>query len=76
MNILDENILVSQRQLLRRWRIVSRQIGDDIGRAGMKDEEIPPLLMQLQRSPLSRQPVIRIRDLPRIFMTAGKVRAE
>ncbi len=49
MNVLDENILVSQRQLLRRWRIPSAQIGDDIGRAGMLDDEIPPLLMQLQR---------------------------
>jgi hypothetical protein len=49
MNILDENILVSQRQLLRRWRITSRQIGDDAGRAGMKDEEVLALLTQLPR---------------------------
>jgi len=44
MNILDENILNDQRQLLKMWRITSRQIGDDTGRKGMRDEEIIPLL--------------------------------
>jgi len=44
MNILDENILNDQRQLLKMWRITSRQIGDDTGRKGMQDEEIIPLL--------------------------------
>ena len=49
MNILDENIPESQRQLLRSWGIRVRQIGQDVGRPGMKDEEIIPLLHQLQR---------------------------
>ena len=40
MNILDENIPESQRQLLRSWRIRVRQIGHEIGSPGMKDEEI------------------------------------
>jgi hypothetical protein len=44
MNILDENILNDQRHLLKMWRITSQQIGDDIGRKGMQDEEIIPLL--------------------------------
>ncbi|MBV7335961.1 hypothetical protein KFU94_48535 [Chloroflexi bacterium TSY] len=46
MNILDENILKDQRQLLRSWRIRVHQIGQDIGRQGMKDREIIPLLHQ------------------------------
>ena len=45
MNVLDENILKNQRQLLRGWRIRVRQIGDDIGRKGLQDEEIIRLLL-------------------------------
>ena len=44
MNILDENIIASQRQRLRSWRIPVRQIGVDIGRKGFQDEEIVPFL--------------------------------
>ena len=40
MNILDENIPESQRTLLRSRRIAVRQIGHDLGRKGMKDDEI------------------------------------
>jgi len=47
MNILDENILSEQRQLLQSWRITVHQIGDSIGRKGMQDEEIIPLLHHL-----------------------------
>ena len=49
MNILDEQVMESQRQLLRSWRIPIRQIGHDIGRKGMKDQEIIPFLLQLPR---------------------------
>ena len=49
MNILDENILKNQRQLLKSWRIRVRQVGHDIGRKGLQDEEIIPLLLQLRR---------------------------
>jgi len=50
MNVLDENIPADQRELLQRWRVRTRQIGHDVGRQGMKDEdEIIPLLMQLSR---------------------------
>lgn len=49
MIILDENFPESQRQLLRSWRISVRQIGLEVGRKGMKDEEIIPLLLQLRR---------------------------
>lgn len=49
MNILDENIPDSQRVLLRTRRIALRQIGLDLGRKGMKDDEIVPLLHQLDR---------------------------
>ena len=44
MNILDENIPSNQRQLLERWRIRVRQIGFDMGRRGLKDDEIIPFL--------------------------------
>lgn len=44
MNLLDENIVVEQRQLLRSWRLRVRQIGRELGRAGMTDREIIPLL--------------------------------
>jgi len=49
VNILDENIPSNQRQLLESWRIRSRQIGFDIGRRGMKDDEIIPFLLQQRR---------------------------
>ena len=50
MNILDENVPESQRQLLRGWRIPIRQIGFDVGRQGLKDEEIISLLLQVRRA--------------------------
>jgi hypothetical protein len=40
MNLLDENIPVIQRHLLRSWRIPVRHIGYDAGLKGMTDEEI------------------------------------
>jgi hypothetical protein len=49
MDILDEQILENQRRLLRSWRIPIRQIGYDIGRKGVKDEEIITLLLQLRK---------------------------
>lgn len=49
MNILDENISEGQRQLLRSWRIAVRRVGHEVGRQGMGDEEIIPLLHQLRR---------------------------
>ncbi len=49
MNVLDENILESQRQLLRSWRIPVRQIGVELGRKGMADEEILPFLLTLSK---------------------------
>jgi hypothetical protein len=47
LNVLDENILASQRQLLRSWRIPIRQIGVELGRKGMSDEYLIPLLLKL-----------------------------
>ena len=49
MILLDENILEGQRLLLEATRIGPRQIGVDVGRKGLKDEEIIPLLLR-QRS--------------------------
>jgi hypothetical protein len=49
MNLLDENVPESQRTLLRSKRIAVRQFGQDLGRKGMKDGEIIPLLLQFNR---------------------------
>jgi hypothetical protein len=49
MNILDEDIRADQRELLRRHRIATRQIGHDIAQKGMKDQAIFPFLHQLRR---------------------------
>jgi len=49
MNILDENISRIQRQLLADWRIPVRHLGYEIGRKGMKDDEIIPFLLTLRR---------------------------
>jgi hypothetical protein len=49
VNILDENIVESQRQLLRSWRVPARQIGRELGRPGMQDEEVIPLLRRTRR---------------------------
>jgi hypothetical protein len=47
MILLDENILESQVQLLRGWRIRVRQIGKDVAEKGVKDDAIIPLLHEL-----------------------------
>lgn len=49
MNILDENIIESQAQLLKRWRMSARQIGKEVSRKGIQDDEIIPLLLTLRR---------------------------
>ena len=49
MNILDENVLESQRQLLQKWRVPFRQIGYEVGRKGMTDDEIIPFLLSLRQ---------------------------
>lgn len=48
MNILDENIPKPQRELLEGRRISVRQVGVNIGRKGLLDEEIIPLLQRLR----------------------------
>ena len=57
MIILDENILDGQRLLLEGWKIAARQVGLDVGRKGLKDEEIVVLLRRL------RQPTFFTRDV-------------
>ena len=41
MNLLDENVREDQRSLLNAWRLPVQQIGCDVGRKGMTDEEMP-----------------------------------
>lgn len=57
MIVLDENFPDSQRQLLRGWRFSVRQVGYEVGRKGMKDDEIVPFLLHL------RLPTFFTRDL-------------
>jgi hypothetical protein len=38
VNILDENIIDSQRQLFRSWRLSVRQIGYEVGRRHQEEE--------------------------------------
>lgn len=57
MNVLDENIPEGQRRLLRSKRAPVRQIGQDVGRKGMKDNEIIPLLLQMDRPTFFTQDV-------------------
>ena len=49
MNVLDENMLGGRRRRLQSWGIAVRQIGYDLGRKGMSDTMIMPLLLQLRR---------------------------
>ena len=55
VNLLDENIRDDQRMLLRRWRIPFRQIGKEISRAGIHDDNLLPLLHRLKRPTLFTQ---------------------
>jgi hypothetical protein len=57
VNILDENIPASQRQLLKSWRIRVYQIGYDVSRKGIKDDAIIPFLLE------QRRPTFFTRDL-------------
>ena len=50
MNILDENIPANQRQQLDSWRVHVYQLGFNISRRGIDDEEILPFLLQQRRS--------------------------
>ncbi len=49
MNILDEQVIDSQRLLLKSWGIAVRHIGHDVGKKGMKDYEIIPFLIAQRR---------------------------
>ena len=55
MIVLDENFPESQRQLLKAWRIPVRQIGVEISRKGIQDDEIIPLLFTLDSDFFSRR---------------------
>jgi hypothetical protein len=49
MNVLDENIPILVRQVLRNWGISARQIGRDVAYRGLADAAIIPLLHDLSR---------------------------
>lgn len=48
MNLLDENFPDDQRDLLRKFGVAVRQIGREVGRFGLSDEEIYSLLHRLR----------------------------
>lgn len=56
MNVLDENIIASQRTQLREWRIPFRQIGRELAGQGVEDPQLIPLLLRL------KQPTFFTRD--------------
>lgn len=56
MNVLDENIPLDQRDLLRTWGIHCRVIGQDLARSSIGDENIVSLLHRL------KQPTLFTRD--------------
>ncbi|MBI2925146.1 MAG: hypothetical protein HYY24_05505 [Verrucomicrobia bacterium] len=56
MNLLDENIPLDQRDLLRSWGIHCRLIGHDISESSVSDDNIITLLHQL------KQPTLFTRD--------------
>ena len=64
MNVLDENIIDSQRQALHDRRIAFRQIGVELGRAGMSDRQVVALLHGLNR------PTFFTRDDQKVYLTA------
>lgn len=49
MIILDENILADQRQALLHWGVPFRQIGYEVTRKGIKDDNIIPFLLTLRQ---------------------------
>ena len=48
MHVLDENITEDQAGLLRVWRIHFEQVAEGLGRVGMTDEDVIPLLHKLR----------------------------
>jgi hypothetical protein len=48
MHVLDENITEDQASRLRAWRIHYEQVGEGVGRVGMTDEDVIPLLHELR----------------------------
>lgn len=50
--MLDENILASQRELLRSWRISTRQIGFEVQPQGLQDDQIISLPHEHRRTTL------------------------
>lgn len=48
MIVLDENVIESQRRTLLHQRVRLRQIGIEIGRKGLSDRDILPLLLRLK----------------------------
>ena len=50
MILLDENVNEHQLQLLRGWRIRARLVGHDFAYKGIQDDQIIPLLHELNRT--------------------------
>jgi hypothetical protein len=48
MNLLDENVNAMACDLLSRWRIRWRKVGEGVGRKGASDEDVIPVLHRLR----------------------------
>lgn len=52
MIILDENIIASQREQLKKWRIHFSRVGVHIGYRGIDDVDIMPLIQKMPKPTL------------------------
>jgi hypothetical protein len=48
--LLDENIVEEQRAKVRAWKTSTRQLGYEIGRKGLKDYEVIPILQRIRNA--------------------------
>jgi hypothetical protein len=48
--LLDENIVEEQRLTIRAWKKSIRQVGYEVGRKGLKDYEVIPVLRHLRNA--------------------------
>jgi hypothetical protein len=77
LNVLDENFPLDQRQQLANWRIHVRGIGSNVGRFGMQDDEVIPLLHRLTRPTFFThdqdfyKPVLRHRGYCLVWLDVG-----
>jgi hypothetical protein len=72
VNLLDENIPLDQRDLLRAWGIRCRVVGQDIARLSIADDNLIVLLHRLKQPTFfTRRRLLQTRTLPSRLRTSG-----